>query len=134
MLDAGGNGRHGLGRIVPLIVNGGPRASFEELAGIVTIREADRKTTARDVRVYGLASVTTPHWRSGDRPWPTPATRQVATGHLDDKRYALDHIGCKLAGLLSATMQTASGRRLGQARLVLLEDYREAFAAEWGKD
>ena len=52
---------------------------------------------------------------------------------LDDKRYALDHIGCKLAGL-PATMQTASGRRLGQARLVLLEDYPEALAAEWGKD
>jgi uncharacterized protein len=28
-------------------------------------------------------------------------------------------------------MQTAAGRRLGEQRLAVLTDFREAFAAEW---
>lgn len=49
---------------------------------------------------------------------------------LDDKRYALDHIPVKLA-LLPGMMQTQAGRKLAEARLALLEDFRTAFAAEW---
>jgi uncharacterized protein len=49
---------------------------------------------------------------------------------FDDKRYALDHIPVKLA-LLPGMMQTRAGRKLAEARLALLEDFRTAFAAEW---
>jgi uncharacterized protein len=49
---------------------------------------------------------------------------------LDDKAYSLDHIPAKLARL-PGMMQTAAGRRLGEARLAMLEDFRTAFADEW---
>ncbi|TQK11135.1 HD domain-containing protein [Herbaspirillum sp. SJZ107] len=49
---------------------------------------------------------------------------------LDDKAYSLDHIPVKLARL-PAMMQTAAGRRLGEQRLAMLEDFRTVFAAEW---
>jgi len=49
---------------------------------------------------------------------------------LDDRRYALDHIACKLE-TLPATMQTAAGRRLGQQRVQWLHDFRTRFLAEW---
>jgi len=49
---------------------------------------------------------------------------------LDDKAYSLDHIPVKLA-LLPGMMQTAAGRRLGEQRLAMLMDFRDAFAAEW---
>jgi uncharacterized protein len=49
---------------------------------------------------------------------------------LDDKAYSLDHIPAKLARL-PGMMQTEGGRRLAEQRLALLEDFREAFAAEW---
>ncbi len=52
---------------------------------------------------------------------------------LDDRRFALDHIAVKLAGL-PATMQTAAGRRLAQARLAWLERFREDFVAAWRGD
>ncbi|WP_050464763.1 HD domain-containing protein [Herbaspirillum autotrophicum] len=51
----------------------------------------------------------------------------------DDKRYALDHIGIKLAAL-PASMQTGAGRLLGQQRLQLLLDFRSAFVSEWSGD
>jgi len=50
---------------------------------------------------------------------------------LDDKAYALDHIEVKLA-TLPATMQTAAGRRLGEARLQWLRQFQATFVAEWG--
>jgi len=49
---------------------------------------------------------------------------------LDDKTYSLDHIPVKLARL-PGMMQTDAGRRLAEARLALLEDFRNSFAAEW---
>jgi uncharacterized protein len=49
---------------------------------------------------------------------------------LDDKAYSLDHIPAKLARL-PGMMQTEAGRRLGEQRLALLEEFRTAFAAEW---
>lgn len=51
---------------------------------------------------------------------------------LDDQRYALDHIECKLAGL-PGSMQTEAARRLGQARLEWLRGFRDTFVAEWGR-
>jgi len=49
---------------------------------------------------------------------------------LDDKAYSLDHIEAKLARL-PGMMQTDAGRRLAEARLATLTDFRTAFAAEW---
>jgi uncharacterized protein len=49
---------------------------------------------------------------------------------LDDQAYSLDHIPVKLARL-PGMMRTAAGRRLGEQRLALLEDFRQAFAGEW---
>lgn len=49
---------------------------------------------------------------------------------LDDRRYALDHIACKLE-TLPASMQTAAGRRLGEQRVQWLRDFRATFIAEW---
>lgn len=50
---------------------------------------------------------------------------------LDDKAFALDHIEVKLA-TLPATMNTAAARRLGEARLQWLRDFRAQFVDEWG--
>ncbi|RYE96539.1 MAG: hydrolase, partial [Oxalobacteraceae bacterium] len=49
---------------------------------------------------------------------------------LDDQAYSLDHIPVKLAKL-PGMMQTAAGRRLGEQRLAMLEDFRAVFADEW---
>ncbi|ASU36885.1 hydrolase [Herbaspirillum sp. meg3] len=49
---------------------------------------------------------------------------------LDDKQYALDHIACKLE-TLPASMQTVTGRRLGEERVQWLRDFRTTFIAEW---
>jgi uncharacterized protein len=49
---------------------------------------------------------------------------------LDDQEYAIDHITVKLARL-PGMMQTAAGRRLGEERLAVLMDFRDAFAREW---
>jgi uncharacterized protein len=49
---------------------------------------------------------------------------------LDDLAYSLDHIPVKLARL-PGMMQTAAGRRLGEQRLALLEEFRRTFAHEW---
>jgi uncharacterized protein len=49
---------------------------------------------------------------------------------LDDKSYSLDHIEAKLARL-PGMMQTEAGRRLAEARLATLTEFRSAFAAEW---
>ncbi|KGF81960.1 hydrolase [Massilia sp. JS1662] len=49
---------------------------------------------------------------------------------LDDKSYSLDHIDAKLARL-PGMMQTEAGRKLAEARLATLTDFRSAFAAEW---
>lgn len=49
---------------------------------------------------------------------------------LNDKRYALDHIDTKLA-TLPGKMQTAAGRRLGEARMQELIAFRDNFIAEW---
>ena len=49
---------------------------------------------------------------------------------LDDKAYSLDHIDAKLARL-PGMMQTEAGRKLAEARLATLTDFRSAFAAEW---
>lgn len=49
---------------------------------------------------------------------------------LDDKGYALDHIDTKLA-TLPGKMQTAAGRRLGEARMQELIAFRDNFIAEW---
>ena len=48
----------------------------------------------------------------------------------DDRAYALDHIGVKLARL-PGMMQTAAGRALAEERLASLTAFRDAFAAEW---
>jgi uncharacterized protein len=48
----------------------------------------------------------------------------------DDRTYALDHINCKLEKL-PASMQTAAGRTLAQARLAWLHGFRDVFVAEW---
>lgn len=49
---------------------------------------------------------------------------------LNDKAYALDHIDTKLA-TLPGKMQTAAGRRLGEARMQELIAFRDNFIAEW---
>ena len=49
----------------------------------------------------------------------------------DDRNYALDHIAVKLEKL-PASMQTAAGRELGEARLVLVRAFRDHFLAQWG--
>ena len=49
---------------------------------------------------------------------------------LNDKAYALDHIDTKLA-TLPGKMQTAAGRRLGEARMQELIAIRDNFIAEW---
>ncbi|WP_432377343.1 HD domain-containing protein [Duganella sp. P38] len=49
---------------------------------------------------------------------------------LDDKGYALDHIDTKLA-TLPGKMQTAAGRRLGEARMRELVAFRDNFIVEW---
>jgi uncharacterized protein len=49
----------------------------------------------------------------------------------DDRAYALDHVAVKLAHL-PASMRTAAGRKLGQARLDWLLAFRATFVAEWG--
>jgi len=49
---------------------------------------------------------------------------------LDDRRYALDHIACKLE-TLPATMQTGAGRRLAEQRVQWLRDFRSSFLSEW---
>jgi uncharacterized protein len=49
---------------------------------------------------------------------------------LNDQAYSLDHIPVKLARL-PGTMRTEAGRRLGEQRLALLNDFRNAFAEEW---
>lgn len=49
---------------------------------------------------------------------------------MDDKHYALDHIEVKLA-TLPATMNTAAGKQLGEARLAWLRNFRDTFVAEW---
>jgi uncharacterized protein len=49
---------------------------------------------------------------------------------LNDQAYSLDHIPVKLARL-PGMMQTEAGRRLGEQRLALLNDFRNAFAEEW---
>jgi uncharacterized protein len=48
----------------------------------------------------------------------------------DDRAYALDHIGVKLARL-PGMMQTEAGRKLANERLDSLIAFRAAFAAEW---
>jgi uncharacterized protein len=50
---------------------------------------------------------------------------------MDDRAFALDHIECKLAAL-PARMQTAAGKKLGEARLAWLRAFRDTFVAEWG--
>ncbi|MCQ4143506.1 MULTISPECIES: HD domain-containing protein [Vogesella] len=52
---------------------------------------------------------------------------------LDDRAYALDHIAVKLA-TLPATMQTAAGRALAEARLQWLYQFRDVFVAEWAPE
>lgn len=52
---------------------------------------------------------------------------------LDDVRYTLDHIAVKLA-TLPASMQTAAGRRLGQARMDWVCSFRDAFVQQWLPD
>ncbi|GGX79396.1 HD domain-containing protein [Vogesella alkaliphila] len=52
---------------------------------------------------------------------------------LDDHAYALDHIAVKLA-TLPATMQTAAGRELAEARLQWLYQFRDVFVAEWAPE
>ena len=52
---------------------------------------------------------------------------------LDDRAYALDHIAVKLA-TLPATMQTAAGRELAEARLQWLYQFRDVFVAEWAPE
>lgn len=49
---------------------------------------------------------------------------------LDDRQYALDHIEVKLA-TLPATMQTQAGKKLGEARLQWLRQFRSEFVVEW---
>jgi uncharacterized protein len=49
---------------------------------------------------------------------------------LDDRAFALDHIELKLAKL-PASMQTAAGRKLGEARLDWIRAFRDTFVAEW---
>jgi uncharacterized protein len=62
-----------------------------------------------------------------------PSDPLAARREPDDRAFALDHIAVKLAKL-PATMQTAAGRKLGDARLQWLYAFRDAFVAEWGAD
>lgn len=48
----------------------------------------------------------------------------------DDQAWSLDHIEVKLA-TLPASMNTPAARRLGEARLAWLREFREVFVAEW---
>jgi len=48
----------------------------------------------------------------------------------DDRAYALDHIEVKLSKL-PGMMQTAAGRRIGDARLAELVAFRTSFAEQW---
>ncbi len=48
----------------------------------------------------------------------------------DDRAYALDHIGVKLARL-PGMMQTTAGRALAEMRMAALDRFRDEFAAEW---
>jgi uncharacterized protein len=48
----------------------------------------------------------------------------------DDRAYALDHIGVKLARL-PGMMQTTAGRLLAEERLAEVTSFRDRFAAEW---
>lgn len=49
---------------------------------------------------------------------------------LDDSRYTLDHIESKLVSLPD-TMQTDIGRKIGQARVTWLRQFRDGFVADW---
>ena len=49
---------------------------------------------------------------------------------LDDVTYTLDHIEVKLA-TLPASMQTAAGKRLGEARMAWIRGFRDAFVQQW---
>lgn len=49
---------------------------------------------------------------------------------LDDGAYTLDHIAVKLA-TLPASMQTAAGRQLGQARMAWVAAFRADFVQQW---
>lgn len=60
-----------------------------------------------------------------------PADPLAERRELDDRTYALDHIEVKLAKLPSS-MQTAAGRKLGEAQLEWLRTFRRTFVAEWG--
>jgi uncharacterized protein len=62
-----------------------------------------------------------------------PTDPLAAHRDMDDRAFALDHIEKKLA-TLPATMQTAAGRTLGEARLDWLRSFRDTFVAEWGSD
>jgi uncharacterized protein len=53
-----------------------------------------------------------------------------ASRELDDRQFALDHIGVKLAKL-PGMMQTGAGRVLGEQRLAHLLQFRDDFASEW---
>lgn len=48
----------------------------------------------------------------------------------NDQAWSLDHIEVKLA-TLPASMNTPAARRLGEARLAWLREFREVFVAEW---
>jgi uncharacterized protein len=59
-------------------------------------------------------------------------TDPLAKGRkLNDRAYALDHIEQKLAKL-PQSMNTAAGRRSGEAKLIWLRAFRDAFVADWG--
>ncbi len=91
------------------------------------VQDADRLDALGAV---GLARLYYTAGRMGSA-FAHPADPLALHRPLDDQAYALDHIELKLAKL-PASMQTAAGRRLGQARLDWLRAYRDTFVAEWG--
>jgi uncharacterized protein len=91
------------------------------------VQDADRLDALGAV---GLARLFYTAGRMGSA-FAHPADPLAAQRELDDQAFALDHIELKLAKL-PATMQTAAGRKLGEARLEWLRAFRDTFVAEWG--
>lgn len=91
------------------------------------VQDADRLDALGAV---GLARLFYTAGRMGSA-FAHPADPLARHRPLDDQAYALDHIERKLAGL-PATMQTEAARRLGEARLLWVRGFRDAFVAEWG--
>lgn len=91
------------------------------------VQDADRLDALGAV---GLARLYYTAGRMGSA-FAHPGDPLASHRNLDDRAFALDHIALKLEKL-PASMQTAAGRKLGEARLEWLCAFRDTFVAEWG--